>query len=449
MVRILRAESILFDSQPDISVDHINRVHLRILVDGLGSVIAACLVYALYVPGVMNLDSMDMLCQAATGIYTDWHSPLLSLIWRPLNAMVSGQAAILALTVAVFSGALYYFRRSGLFVLAVLLFPPVFCVIGVIGKDSAFAAVFVLFLALIKYNRTSAAFIVFLIGAAIRLDGIAAMAPALAFALYRRTDRVLVGVAAAGVLSIVSVIAVGILNHDLLDAQRRFNFQPTMIWDVTAISLRTGTDLMPQYIQSMGGDMDFLRSNYSPRYSDRLVWNTPLLVVENAAEVSELSRDWAEALFRHPILYLKHRAWTFLFLLGIRAPLPGQIYNTEIIDRQPSWCPRALPGPINGPRNPVITAYYKRLLPAIYSWPIFRGWLYDLVISIVLVVAWWRKNALAAVIGCCGMAQQFGLLFASPGGFFRYLMPTVMATLLMAAELLPAGAMRKRGIKAD
>src|SRR5436190_2041437 len=53
-------------------------------------------------PGFMSTDSIDQLTQARTGVYTDWHPPLMALVWKLLDGIVSGPVLMLVLQTGLF-----------------------------------------------------------------------------------------------------------------------------------------------------------------------------------------------------------------------------------------------------------------------------------------------------------------------------------------------------------
>ncbi|MFG2131907.1 hypothetical protein ACGFNV_29405 [Streptomyces sp. NPDC048751] len=114
---------------------------------------ACCLATTVvFAPGYMSPDSLDQLRQAmGRKPLTDWHPPVLSLVWRALLAVTGSAASMAVLQSVVFWTALgvtawcvweLTARRSGsLAVLGVGLTPQVLTFVGVVWKDvhTAFA----------------------------------------------------------------------------------------------------------------------------------------------------------------------------------------------------------------------------------------------------------------------------------------------------------------------
>ncbi|WP_328413505.1 hypothetical protein OG542_23175 [Streptomyces violaceus] len=120
----------------------------------LGAVAAVCCLATILVfaPGYLSPDSLDQLRQAEGKLpLTDWHPPVLSLVWRALIAVTGSIASMLVLQSVLFWGALWVLARcvgaltgsrAGSFaVLGLGLTPFVLTFVGVVWKDvhTAFA----------------------------------------------------------------------------------------------------------------------------------------------------------------------------------------------------------------------------------------------------------------------------------------------------------------------
>ncbi|MEU3851856.1 hypothetical protein [Streptomyces sp. NPDC029554] len=105
-----------------------------------------------FAPGFLSPDSLDQLRQAEGRTpLTDWHPPVLSLVWRALIAVTGSIASMLVLQSLVFWGALWVLswavweltgsRAGSLAVLGLGLTPFVLTFAGVVWKDvhAAFA----------------------------------------------------------------------------------------------------------------------------------------------------------------------------------------------------------------------------------------------------------------------------------------------------------------------
>jgi hypothetical protein len=115
---------------------------------GLAVLAAACCLVTtvVFAPGYMSPDSIDQLRQAMGKTpLTDWHPPVLSLVWRALIAVTGTPASMAVLQSVTFWGALWVVawcvwgltasRPGSLAVLGLGLTPPVLTFVGVVWKD--------------------------------------------------------------------------------------------------------------------------------------------------------------------------------------------------------------------------------------------------------------------------------------------------------------------------
>jgi hypothetical protein len=237
------------------------------------------MLWYVYFPGMLNADSMDMLCQAAYARYHTLHSPLFSLLWRPLNALVQGPPLMLAFIISgyVFS-ALFFVKQltkslaGRIFGLLVLIvWPPVLNIIGVVGKDSMLLLIYLFFVGLLYSNmnatmstlRMIAIWMVAFVGSAIRMEAIVLFAGILAVAYGSligrnlKPDGAVKVQCAVGLGLFVATCALGIgiviaFNSFILHATERFSIQAALGHDLAGISARTNENVMPAYIKGLG-----------------------------------------------------------------------------------------------------------------------------------------------------------------------------------------------------
>ena len=103
-----------------------------------------------FAPGHTNADTIDMFTQARTGVFHDWHSPIVSATWFLLGA----QPWVLALTLFVTLGCFAFFayklfRQAGfphstacIFTILTCYTPPVLGYLGCVCKDTWIAVLF-------------------------------------------------------------------------------------------------------------------------------------------------------------------------------------------------------------------------------------------------------------------------------------------------------------------
>ena len=120
----------------------------KLWVWGLAALAVACCLATtiVFAPGYMSPDSIDQLRQAMGRTpLTDWHPPVLSLVWRALIAVTGSPSSMAILQSVIFWGALWVVawcvweltasRAGSLAVLGLGLTPPALTFVGVVWKD--------------------------------------------------------------------------------------------------------------------------------------------------------------------------------------------------------------------------------------------------------------------------------------------------------------------------
>ncbi|MDH5822985.1 hypothetical protein QFW77_08280 [Luteimonas sp. RD2P54] len=114
------------------------------VIAGIG--LLSFLIVVTFFPGVMTKDSEAALDQARSLELTDWHPPIMALIWRYLDAIIRGPLLMLVSQALLYAWAVTKLCREGfprinrlapawVTVLAFGLFPPAMALIGMIWKD--------------------------------------------------------------------------------------------------------------------------------------------------------------------------------------------------------------------------------------------------------------------------------------------------------------------------
>lgn len=431
----------------------------------LAGVTLSVLLLALLYPGMLNMDSAGMLDQAIRGQFNDWHSPAVSLLWGGLNRLYPGPASLLAFGLALFVAGACWFARSALTaplailaaVLLLCLWPPILNDLALVGKDQAFIACLMPFIALVCQAKgagrltppTLALLAILLFAAcAIRQDSALCLLPALVmlFRLPLASRSKGLGWGLAGALAIVSVIAgVGLasaFNRLVVKAYVTFPIQTTLVHDLAGVSARSDLYLMPSYTDPRL-DLAMVKSRYTPVSGDPLLFdmqNPIVKIVATPDDVHELERAWASAILAHPLPYLEHRAAAFADLLGIEPPQDYQLYQPNTDETGARWHHLTAAQHIKNPHNALLTFYRTSLMPALLPSPIFRGYAYDLAILLEMGLALFRRrgsqDTIILALGSGTLLHQSALFFASPAALFRYLYPSVL--ILLAMSILTA-----------
>src|SRR5215471_4745940 len=113
------------------------------LACSLAAVVGLVFTVACFFPGYMSPDSISQLWQGRTLSFTDWHPPVMSLLWGLLDRIIPGPAGMLILHNMMFWGGLSLFvyhlgferAWAAAAILLVGLSPPVFGTLSTIWKD--------------------------------------------------------------------------------------------------------------------------------------------------------------------------------------------------------------------------------------------------------------------------------------------------------------------------
>jgi hypothetical protein len=107
------------------------------------ALLGAAFHFVIFFPGSMSVDSWNQIMQARSGVYADWHPPMMAFLWRLIETFWPGPTGMLVLHLTLFWYALFRFsvhlKSKYMFVrlavLAIGLLPMVTGIIGAIWKD--------------------------------------------------------------------------------------------------------------------------------------------------------------------------------------------------------------------------------------------------------------------------------------------------------------------------
>lgn len=261
-------------------------------------------------PGELNPDSTGQLRQAIAGEWSDWHPPIMAVIWRWLLHFGSGAAPMLVLQVTLhWLGlgvlALVLLRRgcprAALLMLAGGLTPMALKYTGVIQKDSVLASFLIggFGLACLDNARARAAgVLVGSLGILARANGVFA-APALFFLALRRKWALPTTMLYATAFALCLIPVSQWINHGILGAERTGVERSLQLYDLAGIAYYSGdTSVLPVPIPN-------LARCYLPLYWDPLAsarCGSPFHLLK-----AGIGKEWLSGIAKHPIAYLRHR----------------------------------------------------------------------------------------------------------------------------------------------
>ena len=386
------------------------------------------LVYAY--PGYMRYDAADELTDSRAGSISDWHSPMLTELWRLVGRAISGPAGMLALqSLLLLVGSYALLRRAiadrtaAIAAACVLLAPPLIATSAVIDGEAQLAAVLVAGAAALASSRPRVriAGLGLLVVAAGMCDGAALAIFPIVVALWRwpsgavRWRQVAVATAtwlaiagaAAGIdallvdmhtrrpdVELAMVDIVGTLDHMDVD-----DGDPAAA--LAGVPLASPSDVLERARRGYGRVDDYARG-------DDRVFDPPSTAGERDALIAA-RRTLARTA---PLAYARHRAHVLAQLLGL-----GR--------RPPRWLPlytKFVPSP--GDRTVLEFDAHHSLAQRILTAPVralartvlFRPWLYAIAALVLVGVAAVRRRGLALVVLASGLCYELarGLETARP-----------------------------------
>jgi hypothetical protein len=411
-------------------------------------------------PGIYTIDSQAMLSSALDNRISNWYAPFHTWSLGAISRVGLPHDTILVIAVATLTVALLAFYRVALgripacvAAAATVLWPPVYGMVGWVGRDVWFTAEAVATLACLgwawRVQAHSALLHTVALGLSIaaidaRQNGVflvgivAASATARTYRItgHLRRPLVLVGVAAA--TSVANFVVVG-QAQGLVVTMHLFPEKPLLYYDLAGISLDAGEVLIPASIFP-SQDLDELSAWWS---ATRLV---PVEFDPNDApqgirldyyvdrNTDELHAAHTQAIRRHPAAYLRVRTHHYLAQLGIIRPAASTYYSwTDELDWEKSAALRQRWPRVNEARNAVLESTTGRRGDGNI---LHAPWLYLLagMTGAVLLIGTKDYRALGWIVLFALASAQMLLWVSTPAANFRYQLPTVvigLATLLV------------------
>jgi hypothetical protein len=374
----------------------------------LSAAVLCCLVSLFaYWPGELTPDSLNQLEQARTGHLTDWHPPLMAVIWElwPQPAvMLVIQIGLHWLGIGCLAGRLQSdgSKRWAWAMLALGFTPIAFKYVGVIQKDSLLASCMIAAFGVACWSRL-AAFVLSVAGGLVRVNGTFAVGPLWTHLVRPRTGQFVT----AAVSLVVGVFLIPIAvaaNHHLFGARPSGVERSIQLYDLAGIAEFSGDkSVLPVSI-------DNLRRCYTPLFWDTL--GQPRCGRAYNRLPDSISAKWLRGIVRHPLDYAEHRFTHFNREIFFLVPAMQQCVDAPDMHR----CDMSR-------RGYLVDALAKNFL----LWPV--TWL---VAGLFLLAR--RPEPLAQSLCLSGLLYGFAYLFVGVAADLRYFYWTELA--VQAALLL-------------
>jgi hypothetical protein len=424
---------------------------------GVGLIATVLILY----PGQYPFDSAYQLWQARNGQFNNQSPVAMTALWSLMLRLTTNPATLFCLNLVMFwAGLALCFtavsardavRIAFLFICGMA--PLALVEMAQLLTDAHLAAVVVLATGLAAYGLAEAkrgallaSVALLLYAGAVRYNALAAIVPP-GVVIATALSRGRVNVWRTRLLAATTIACLPLVTGFALDralTTQRVTVWPTIaLWDLAAVSVDTGTLLLPSYTHGPGLSVDELRDTgaFDPTANTFLFQATRsgmrdgLLVPYTPEQLRALRRTWIEAVLRHPVAYARHRMRTFWLLVGPhRGPKQGVTYfvsRTRYEDNPP------LPAALDQKLQDRFYAFASMLRP---SW-IFAALPYLILIFVALVVGWKRRDQpiprLGAAFAGGALLYAAALLPLAPAADLRYLTwPIVAGPLMLALVLL-------------
>lgn len=294
-------------------------------------------------PIIETPDASAQYHQVITGFYHD-HSPvMMAFVWRYLNYICEGFFCMYILQITLLYAGLFLVWKAAescidfkknpyllLLILAIPFIPQIFIYSISVQKDNHFAYSF-LFVAgaLSLYTLNKKNMPIYLVAILLLLliygTGVKYQAkfvlPVLTVWLgcILKRDRGLISKLVYGVVASVFVYAsTYVISEMVVSKQGKDNaWQYVKLFDLAAISISIDQDLIPDANKTSVYTFDSIKSQFQQNRIDPYIYTKYPILKKGATQEEQEAvwEAWFDAVKAHPVLYLKHRVYTFAYCL--------------------------------------------------------------------------------------------------------------------------------------
>jgi hypothetical protein len=423
------------------------------------------LVFVLYgYPGYLMRDGADMLVDSRVGEFTDWHSPMMTEVWRIVEIFTGGPTGMLLLQSLLLLAGTYSIARKlvgdlrGAWVAAcVLLFPTLIATNAVICPEAQLPVWLIGGFALLqseRFGRRVLGLALLVVAAGMRAGGPLAVLPIVVATFTWRAPlagwrRIAVAVGAwVGVVA----LAAGI-NFALVDnLTQREEVRVAMI-DITGVLQRGPTIDDARATKLLDGVP--LATDEGIQARARSLAGNPAATGDSALFAMPDTQEQRDALFAarrafiraYPGAYVAHR-WRLLYrTLGLKRPGSWEPVYTKFVNKKSDG--EAL-------HHAGHHSLFQRLLiwpvKILRNTPLFRP-VYFLGLAIVLLgLAIWRRRREEILLLAGALGYELALMFTTTRAEFRDSHPMLLLTLFAGFLLLArarSGQLEARNKRVD
>jgi hypothetical protein len=430
-------------------------VKLRLSRVGAPAILlVGALLFLLYAyPGYVTADAADMLVDSRVGLFTDWHSPMLTEIWRIVGFFVSGPAGMVILQSVLFLGGAFCLlrramseRAAAVVACCVLLSPPVIACMAVISPESQLAGFLIAAAAAIASDRRGiriAGLGLALVASGMREGAALAVIPVVLLGfVWREGDGRWRRYAIAAAAGLVIVVASALLNRALIDADTGRKDIDLAALDITGTihcsEPRDDAGLLAELSETplvIRSEIQQHAHELS-RDPERAMHGAGRLfgAVTSDAEREAIVTARREFISAHPSAYVAHRLSQFARVLGLK--------------RGKSWAPVfsdptetvGLQGPLqHAARHSSVQSVMVRMVRALKRTLLFHPYVYLLLAVAILPMAAIRRRRDAATLLASGIGYELALMFVTTTAEFRFSLWLIVSTILGISILIAQG----------
>jgi hypothetical protein len=410
---------------------------------------ASWLLFCIYAfPGYMSSDSVDQLLQARGAPVHDWYPPVMAMIWRLTDHVISGPFPMLVLQSAAFLLGLDSIMRrvvapraAAVVAGSILLFPAVITQMAVIWKDCQMAGFLLAGIACVLSSERRwqvAGCGLLVLATAQRYNAPAATLPLVIGLLAWPGARTRWRRRTIAVAAWLAVTVLAFAANQALTERRTYPWNNSLaLLDIAGMIARAPSSTPEAELRELTAGVPGLptaplaksvRKAYRPdawwwlSHGDGRVFDPP----SNPVELEAVARAWRQLLLAHPKAYLKHRWAAWMWVLGLKGQQPAAVWEgfTENDSQLAMLSHQAT--------HSWVQARWLSALVRIQGTVLFRPWAYLLIALALLPLC--RRSPLALALLLSGIAYELSLLVVAPSADYRYshwmIVCTITATVL-------------------
>lgn len=413
-----------------------------------------------------------MLLAARNGTVSNYYAPLHGWAWSLLDRVGVPPAIVFLLSVAAFVTAVLLVTRlflpgpaARLTTSVIVLFPPVYGMLGLVGRDVWFATAALVITAGAWHvfrqpeaptGGTAVMLVVFAgIAADSRQNGAPFAALAVGLVAHRLIRRILPTASAVtrvgAVTATLAVFFGGVLfAQRLVVTTRLYPEQNLYLGDLVGVSLTRNEPVLDDFLFP-AQDVAVLRARIGALDLGAIVYADPPVVNyrnENPRINAEWARQWRTMVLDHPVDYLVWRGRLYLAQLGITHGVRYPYFegSAELHNGLGSSVDNVFPGALDA-RNRLLATFDGP--SATGSFLVVPAWYLILAVGSIALLGrnGERRPALALVLVVLAMQ---GLLFlTAPGSeyrleYFQVVLGTAFGSVLIAGQIHTVTARGRR-----